>query len=128
MCKNADAKRRAEAFQVGEFAYVSTKGIKLSSVGTKKLMSQFLGPFEITRRIGTVAYELCLPASMQRIHPVFHVSLLRKYKGAERSSAAPPAILLDGEEECEIESILDHRSKPTSRNPDRKQYRILFIG
>ena len=128
MCKNQDAKRRAEAFQVGEFAFLSTKGIRLSSVGAKKLMSQYLGPFEVIRRIGAVAYELCLPASMQRIHPVFHVSLLRKYKGSERSSAAPPAILLEGEEECEIESILDHRSKPTSRNPNRRQYLVHWRG
>lgn len=117
MCKTQDAKRRAEAFQVGEFAYLSTQGIKISSVGAKKLMSQYLGPFDVIRRIGVVAYELCLPASMQCIHLVFHVSLLRKYKGGARGIAAPPAILLDGEEERKIESILDHRSKHTSRNP-----------
>ena len=30
MCETADAKRRAEAFEVGEFALLSTKGLKLS--------------------------------------------------------------------------------------------------
>jgi len=30
MCESADAKRRAEAFAVGGFALLSTKGIKLS--------------------------------------------------------------------------------------------------
>ena len=28
MCETADAKRRAEAFEVGEFALLSTKGLK----------------------------------------------------------------------------------------------------
>ncbi|XP_059306278.1 uncharacterized protein LOC132057678 [Lycium ferocissimum] len=32
------------------------------------------------QKMGEVAYELGLPASMNAIHPVFHVSMLRGYK------------------------------------------------
>jgi len=96
MCETADAKRRAEAFEVGEFALLSTKGLKLSPLATKKLLDTWLGPFEVIKRVGEVAYKVSLPASMSRIHPVIQdVSLLRKYKDGGRVSS-PPAVLLDG--------------------------------
>ena len=44
-----------------------------------KLSSRFIGPFEILKRIGTVAYRLVLPPNMSGVHEVFHVSMPRKY-------------------------------------------------
>ena len=44
-----------------------------------KLSPRFIGPFEILKRIGTVAYRLALPPSMSGVHEVFHVSMLWKY-------------------------------------------------
>ncbi|XP_070002222.1 uncharacterized protein [Nicotiana sylvestris] len=44
-----------------------------------KLRPRFIGPFEVLRRVGEVAYELDLPPSLSGVHPVFHVSMLRKY-------------------------------------------------
>ena len=38
-----------------------------------------LRPLEILRRIGVLAYDLAFPPSLQQIHNVFHVSMLRKY-------------------------------------------------
>ena len=90
---------------MGEFALLSTKGIKLSPLATKKLLNKWLGPCEVVKRVGEVAYELSLPASMSRIHPVFHVSLLRKYQDGGRQSSPPPAVLLDCEEECETQQV-----------------------
>ena len=45
----------------------------------RKLLSRFIGPFEILERVGIVAYRLDLPPSMSGVHEVFHVSMLRKY-------------------------------------------------
>ncbi|DBA66247.1 TPA: hypothetical protein ACH3X2_002507 [Trebouxia sp. C0005] len=45
---------------------------------------------------------------MGKMHDVFHVSLLKRYKDGCRGSAPPPAVLPDGEVECEIEKVLAH--------------------
>ena len=44
-----------------------------------KLSPRFIGPFEILKRVGKVAYELALPPNLQYIHNVFHVSMFRRY-------------------------------------------------
>ena len=44
-----------------------------------KLSPRYVGPYEILERVGNVAYRLALPSELGGVHPVFHVSLLRKY-------------------------------------------------
>ena len=44
-----------------------------------KLLSRFIGPFEILERVGIVAYRLALLPSMSGVHEVFHVSMLLRY-------------------------------------------------
>nr|XP_043629923.1 uncharacterized protein LOC122601224 [Erigeron canadensis] len=43
-----------------------------------KLAPRYIGPFEITERIGVVAYRLKLPLELSNVHDVFHVSNLKK--------------------------------------------------
>ncbi|XP_070058089.1 uncharacterized protein [Nicotiana tomentosiformis] len=43
-----------------------------------KLIPQYIGPYRVIRKVGQVAYELDLPSDLESVHPVFHVSMLRK--------------------------------------------------
>ena len=62
-------------------------------------------------RSGAVAYQVDLPDNM-KLHDVFHVALLRPYH-TDGTVHPPPAILIEGEEEYEVDMILDHRDKPS---------------
>ncbi|XP_060182930.1 uncharacterized protein LOC132612869 [Lycium barbarum] len=44
-----------------------------------KVSLRYIGPFEILDRVGDAAYDLALPPGMAGVHPVFHVSMLKKY-------------------------------------------------
>ncbi|XP_058759862.1 uncharacterized protein LOC131633160 [Vicia villosa] len=46
---------------------------------SKKLMSRFIGLFQITERVGEVAYHIALSLMLANMHNIFHVSQLRKY-------------------------------------------------
>ena len=54
-----------------------TKGVRRFGI-KGKLSPRYVGPFEILERIGVVAYRLALPPSLDKVHNVFHVSMLRK--------------------------------------------------
>ena len=76
-----DLKRKEVEFQPGDKVFVKVTPYKhVMRFGRKgKLAPRFIGPFEILEKVGKVAYRLALPPSMDRVHNVFHISLLRKY-------------------------------------------------
>ncbi|WMV18623.1 hypothetical protein MTR67_012008 [Solanum verrucosum] len=60
-----------------------------------KLSPRYIGSFEILRTVGEVAYELALPPAFSAIHPVFHVSMLRRYVPNESHVLQYDAVELD---------------------------------
>ncbi|CAN6456209.1 unnamed protein product [Victoria cruziana] len=77
----ADRRRCALEFEVGDFVFLKISPTKcIFRFGKRgKLSPRFIGPFEVTERIGLVAYRLALPPHLSQVHNVFHVSILRKY-------------------------------------------------
>ena len=77
----ADIRCRPLEFEVGDHVFLKVipkRGVvRFGKRG--KLSPRFIGPFEILKRVGTVAYQLALPPSMLGVHEVFHVSMLRRY-------------------------------------------------
>ena len=76
-----------------------------------KLSPRYIGPYEIVERVGPLAYRLALPPELAKIHNVFHVSMLRRYK------SDPSHVLKDSEVEVsenltyieEPMAIVDHK-------------------
>ena len=46
-----------------------------------KLSPQYVGTYEILRRIGGVAYELKVPIKLALVHSLLNVSILKKWIG-----------------------------------------------
>lgn len=108
----ADKKRREVIFQEGDLVYLRLHPYRQQTVSSRKhqkLSSRFYGPYAVEKRIGEVAYKLKLPVGA-RIHPTFHVSLLRKHIGnnAQVHPELPP-LTDDGEVVLEPEAILETR-------------------
>ena len=115
--KNANKSRRDVQFQVDDQVLLSSNHINLASQAnrpSKKLQHHFIGPYRIIQKISPVAYKLDLPHTL-KIHPVFHVSILRPYRHPDtiehRTPHIPPPdpITIDDNTEYEVEQILDHR-------------------
>jgi hypothetical protein len=74
---------------------------------SKKLDHRFYGSYPVVEQIGTQAHRLKLSQQVGSIHDIFHVSLLEPYVSDNCSAPKPPPpIEVDGEEECELEEIL----------------------
>ena len=94
-----------------------------------KLQRRFMGPFRITEVIGQQAYRLALPEDW-KIHPVFHVSLLKNWRTANLQEDQPlPADVVPDVEEpyYEIEKILRWRKVKINKKII-KQYLVLWKG
>ncbi|KAA3477531.1 polyprotein [Gossypium australe] len=75
----ADLKRREIEFQsVSKSVSMEKKVLRFGRKG--KLSPRFIGPYEIVERIEPVAYRLALPLELEKIHNVFHISMLRRYR------------------------------------------------
>ncbi|CAM0951142.1 unnamed protein product [Alopecurus aequalis] len=77
----ADKKRTERTFTLGEEVFIKLQPHVQNSVlrrSNNKLAFRYFGPYKVNRCINPVAYEMDLPAE-SKIHPVFHVSQMRKF-------------------------------------------------
>ncbi|GJR82587.1 hypothetical protein Tco_0153372 [Tanacetum coccineum] len=77
----ADKRRKPLEFSVGDYVLLKVspwKGVvRFRKKG--KLTPGFVRPFEITKKVGLVAYRLRLLGELISVHDTFHVSNLKKY-------------------------------------------------
>ena len=45
-----------------------------------KLSPRFIGPYEVIEKVGPVVCRLALPLNLEKIHNIFHISMLRRYR------------------------------------------------
>jgi len=110
--KHYDKLHIDKSFKLNEWVLLSSKNIRFRA---GKLAPKYIGPFKIIKVVGSHAYELKLPPLYERIHPVFHVSLLESYRsrdGEEPGTWNTPELEDESEpEEWEVETIVDRRGK-----------------
>ncbi|KAM1682258.1 hypothetical protein ACFX13_040051 [Malus domestica] len=83
MAVHANKKRTEREFSVGDLVYLKLLPYQLQTLASHayhKLHPQYYGPYEVLERVGPVAYKLKLPEGT-KIHPVFHVSCLKRHMG-----------------------------------------------
>ena len=78
----ANMKRKDIRYEVSEKLFLKVSSWKkVMRLGKKsKLSPRFIGPYEVIKKVGPVAYHLALPQELEKIHNVFHVSMLRRYR------------------------------------------------
>lgn len=115
-----DKKHKPLLLHPGDKAYISLAGsietgYHLPNTISHKLSSQRVGPFEVIRAVGRLAYEMKIPSTW-KIHPVISIAHLEPYKKDpfHRTPANPnPDVVLDEagieHEEWEVEEIVAQR-------------------
>jgi hypothetical protein len=108
------------------FYKMSTKYLNIKHGKTnRKLLPKWIGPFKVVSKVGPVSYRLEMNPGW-RVHPAFHVSLLKLYKTDGRIRPPPPPIELEGALAYEVETILKHRT--TGRKRPKTSYLIRWKG
>ena len=89
------------------------------------MITRYIGPYRVAKVISPVVYRLDLHPAW-RIHTVFHVPNLKRFqrsKEFEREERPPSLMVVNGEEEYEVEVVLNHKGKGT-----RCLYLVMWKG
>ena len=111
--KYIDRKQREEEeYKVENLVLLSTKDLKWQMVEKRleKLIEQFIGSYRVKGIISTNTIKLKLSSSI-KIYPVVNMSRVQLYRPqVEGQRKTPPKlVVIKGEEEFEIEKILNKR-------------------
>jgi hypothetical protein len=125
-----DKAKAPREFEVGNYVYLKvspTKGVQRFGV-KGKLAPRYIGPYEVTKKFGMVAYRIRLPEQLSAVHDVFHVSQLKKCEQVpeaqiieETNVAIEPDLSLA---EYSMR-VLDHKERQTRRQTV-KMYKIQW--
>ena len=129
-----DGKHQPLELKPGDKAYISIAGsmetgYHLPHTISHKLSPQRVGPFEILRKVGRLAYELRIPKTW-KIHPIISIAHLEPHKpdtfGRDIETPIPDLVVDDtGEshEEWEVEEVLSERY---NKRRKRQEYLVKW--
>ena len=129
-------RQNAPAYQEGDRVYVSARNMNQGRP-SRKLSDQWLGPYEIIKRVSSHAYRLRL-RPQDKVHPTFHTSLLRPAPSdplpGQITEPPPPLapLRMDGEpdpdarpEELQWEVA---RVEDSKREKDHLKFLVRWVG
>ena len=115
MKQQVDQGRSERQFAEGDQVFLQLQLYKKTSLKAKqcqKLAPKFYGPYTVLKHVGQVAYQLALPPSQSKIHPVFHVSCLKKLIGTRgQIQTNLPHLAEEGSIWLQLEEVLDQRER-----------------
>src|SRR5260221_4435834 len=113
-------------YKVGDRVWLSLQNYS-SDHPMKKLDHKWAGPFLITKVISPAAIKLRLSTQEKHVHPIVSISSIRPYTPdkivKQPQPLQPSPITVEGEEEHEVEEILDSRFRW-----GKLWYLVKFVG
>ena len=122
-----DKGRKHAEFLVGSKVLLRTTNLSFRGKVARKLMPKWVGPFEVVKRVGELAYQLRLPAALP-VHDVFHVELLKGFREGTRYQPPPIPVDVDGHMEYVIEEVIQHRYRRRGKRPPASEYLVKWAG
>ncbi|XP_009769647.2 uncharacterized protein [Nicotiana sylvestris] len=125
----SDVRRRDLEFKEYDWVFLKVSPMKgIMHFGKKgKLNLRYVRPYRIIQRIGQVAYKLEMSLEMSQVHPIFHVSMLKKVVGDP--SLIVPVETIEFNEELSYEEIpvdiLDRQVRKL-RNKEIASVKVLW--
>jgi transposase InsO family protein len=131
--KRWDASHIVPKFKPGDRVLVST--LHFGFEGPKKLHEHFAGPFSILHLVGSNAIEVVLTDKYARKHPVFPVSICKKYNDGDperfpdrREQPPPTPEVVDNDLEWEIDRFIDERTIKKGKGRTIREYHVRWKG
>lgn len=110
-------------FKVGDKVLLNLKDYQTTE---RALHPRYEGPFRIVEQLSPVTFKLEMPSRYRSIYPVFHASKLATYNEPtiiEQRAAPPELVVVKGQEQYEVEKILQHRVRGK-----KNQYLVRWKG
>ena len=104
--------KKFRPYKEGDQVWIEGTNLK-TLYPSAKLGPKRYGPFKILKQLSEAVYRVEIPQQW-KIHNVFHANLITPYKETELHGpnfTRPPPDLVDGEEEYEVEKIIDPKHK-----------------
>jgi RNase H-like domain found in reverse transcriptase/Reverse transcriptase (RNA-dependent DNA polymerase)/Integrase zinc binding domain/Retroviral aspartyl protease/Zinc knuckle len=117
--RDANRKRQAVPFVLGDLVYLSAKNISFPKGLARKLLPKFIGPYKIVRDFGNSSFQLDLASHLKRrgVHDVFHSSLLRIHLPNDDrlfpGRMDTQLTSVEGDDEWAVDKLLSHHGSGT---------------
>ena len=119
-------REQEQRYKTGDQVWLEGRNLRIDRPSVKLAPKRY-GPFKIRKVLSPITYQLTLPPQW-KIHNVFHADLLTPYQETELHGpnfTRPPPDLIEGEEEYEVEEILQSRRFGRGR---KVQYLVKWKG